>query len=163
MTDLLTTLSDHLLKSSPGHPLSDNLVIQFTAFRRKVPRVARKASSSFSTLSLPGLSMITVYDQRRGVRGMPSTGVIIQQKEFLVQNFSADNRKLTVRAVSDRPGSLRSPGQVMRRKRGCLPLREIRSGLMKFSVRVADEACVHSSGNQRRFCGDGQTTSAWPG
>ena len=29
-------------------------------------RVARKAPRSFSTLSLPGLSMITVYDQRRG-------------------------------------------------------------------------------------------------
>src|SRR5208283_2650831 len=96
------------------------------------------------------------------VGGMPSTGVIIQQKEFLVQNFSADNRKLTVRAVSDRPGSLRGPGQVMRRKGGCLPLREIKSGLMKFSVRVADETCVHSSRNQRRFCGDGQTASGWP-
>jgi hypothetical protein len=32
-----------------------------------VPRGALKAGRSFSTLSLPGLSMITVYAQRRGL------------------------------------------------------------------------------------------------
>jgi hypothetical protein len=51
--------------------------------RRKVSRVARKAPRSFSTLSLPGLSMITVYAQRRGCqRGAFSLWWVVGQFDF---------------------------------------------------------------------------------
>ncbi len=61
-------------------------------------------------------------------------GGIIQQKEVLVQNFGADNRKLTVGVISGYPGSTKGSGQVMRRKGCCLPLQKTGSSFRSVSL-----------------------------